>query len=67
MFESVKKICGGCTVTVKKAGCKKELIEKDSLQAEKHRIEDYVGFSEVIRKITNSVGVGGAYIKYLMY
>jgi hypothetical protein len=50
---------GGCTVTVKKAGCnlEKDLIDKDSPPAEKHCIEDYVGFSEVVRKITKSVGV----------
>jgi hypothetical protein len=64
LFVSAKKTCGGCTVTVKKAASscnlEKESVDKKSLPAaEKPRIEDYVGFSEVVRKITNSVRVGG--------
>ncbi|XP_046462302.1 poly(A)-specific ribonuclease PARN-like isoform X2 [Daphnia pulex] len=59
LFVSAKKTCGGCTVTVKKAASscnlEKESFDKKSLPAaEKPRIEDYVGFSEVVRKITNS-------------
>ena len=61
LFMSTKNTSGDCTVTVKKvalsSNLEKELIEKKSLPAEKHRIEDYVGFSEVVRKITNSVRV----------
>lgn len=71
LFVSAKKTCGGCTVTVKKAASscnleKESVGKKEAYQvkrslpaAEKPRIEDYVGFSEVVRKITNSVRVGG--------
>ncbi len=67
LFVSAKKNCGGCTVTVKKAASScnlEESVEKKSLPAEKPRIEDYVGFSEVVRKITNSVRVGGMPVVY---
>jgi hypothetical protein len=58
MFESVKKIGGSFTVTVKKAEYKTELI--DRLPLKNHSTEDFLGFSEVIRKITNSVSSGGS-------
>uniref|UniRef100_A0A0P4Z454 Putative Poly(A)-specific ribonuclease PARN n=1 Tax=Daphnia magna TaxID=35525 RepID=A0A0P4Z454_9CRUS len=57
LFESSKKTCNGCTVIVKKTGIQKsktEPSETDSYVAEMQKVEDNVGFSRIIRKITDS-------------
>ncbi|XP_045034681.1 poly(A)-specific ribonuclease PARN-like [Daphnia magna] len=57
LFESSKKTCNGCTVIVKKTGIQKsktEPSETDSYVAAMQKVEDNVGFSRIIRKITDS-------------
>ena len=63
IFESVKKIGGSFTVTVKKAEYKTESM--DRLPLKNHSTEDFLGFSEVIRKITNSVSSGRLFANWI--
>ncbi|KAI9559432.1 hypothetical protein GHT06_013420 [Daphnia sinensis] len=57
LFESSKKSNSGCTVIVKKTGIrnsKTEPSETDNYVVEMQKVEDNVGFSRVVRKITDS-------------